>query len=87
MAAPPHQPFIMRLHPSPPLAYRNRIRLTLAEIGGQLLSEVSRELATKDTPEALKKALLEEERKRTLPAPPGPDGARSGGLFRWLKRG
>jgi len=26
----------LQLHPSPPLAYRNRIRLTLAEIGGQL---------------------------------------------------
>ena len=26
----------LQLHPSPPLAYRNRIRLTLAEVGGQL---------------------------------------------------
>ena len=25
----------LQLHPSPPLAYRNRIRLTLAEVGGQ----------------------------------------------------
>ncbi|MGD0888867.1 MAG: 23S rRNA (uracil(1939)-C(5))-methyltransferase RlmD, partial [Acidobacteriaceae bacterium] len=27
---------MLQLHPSPPLAYRNRIRLTLAEIDGQL---------------------------------------------------
>src|ERR1035441_7185672 len=26
----------IHLHPSPPLAYRNRIRLTLAEVEGQL---------------------------------------------------
>ena len=26
----------LQIHPSPPLAYRNRIRLTLAEVDGQL---------------------------------------------------
>ncbi|MFT3916168.1 MAG: Hsp70 family protein [Anaeromyxobacteraceae bacterium] len=45
------------------------------------------ELATRDTPEALKKALAEDERRRVAPAQSGEGGARSGGLFRWLKRG
>jgi len=46
------------------------------------------ELATRDTPEALKKALAEDERKRLAAQPAGTGPARTGGgLFRWLKRG
>jgi molecular chaperone DnaK len=45
------------------------------------------ELATRDTPDALKKALAEDERKRLAAQPPGTGPARPGGLFRWLKRG
>jgi molecular chaperone DnaK len=45
------------------------------------------ELATKDTPEALRKALAEEARKREAAAPAAGAGEKRGGLFRWLKRG
>ena len=34
----------LQIHPSPPLAYRNRIRLTLAEVGGQLRAGYMRSL-------------------------------------------
>ncbi len=36
----------LQLHPSPPLAYRNRIRLTLAEVDGQLRAGYLTQLAT-----------------------------------------
>jgi molecular chaperone DnaK len=49
------------------------------------MSEV--ELATRDTPEGLKKALAEEERKRLAAHPPGAGDRRGGGIFGWLKRG
>jgi molecular chaperone DnaK len=47
------------------------------------------ELATKDTPEALRKALAEEAKKREAPPPPvaGGEGEKRGGIFGWLKRG
>jgi molecular chaperone DnaK len=49
------------------------------------------ELATRDTPESLKRALAEEARKRQDAgegAPPVDEGEeKRGGLFRWLKRG
>jgi molecular chaperone DnaK len=47
------------------------------------------ELATKDTPEALRKALAEEARKReaAAPVPAAVDAEKRGGIFRWLKRG
>ena len=35
----------LQIHPSPPLAYRNRIRLTLAEVDGQLRAGYIRSLA------------------------------------------
>jgi len=47
------------------------------------------ELATKDTPEPLRRALAEEAKKREAAKAPAPggDGERRGGLFAWLKRG
>jgi molecular chaperone DnaK len=46
------------------------------------------QLATKDTPEGLKKALAEEARKReAAQAPAQGEQERRGGIFRWLKRG
>jgi molecular chaperone DnaK len=47
------------------------------------------ELATKDTPEALRKALAEEARKREAaePAPAAGGAEKRGGIFGWLKRG
>jgi molecular chaperone DnaK len=47
------------------------------------------ELATRDTPEALKKALAEDAKRRVAGAPPAAAGEekRGGGLFGWLKRG
>jgi molecular chaperone DnaK len=47
------------------------------------------ELATKDTPEALRKALAEEAKKREAAKPPAGagEGERRGGIFGWLKRG
>jgi len=44
------------------------------------------ELATRDTPEALKRALAEDERRRVLAQPPGGE-ERRGGIFGWFKRG
>jgi len=46
----------LQLHPSPPLAYRNRIRLTLAEVDGQLRAGYLR--ATQDTPETTTLSIL-----------------------------
>jgi molecular chaperone DnaK len=47
------------------------------------------ELATKDTPEALRKALAEEAKRReSAAAPPAAgEGEKRGGIFGWLKRG
>jgi molecular chaperone DnaK len=45
------------------------------------------ELATRDTPEGLKRALAEEERKRIAVSAQGGGERRGGGLFSWLKRG
>src|SRR5512133_3637944 len=46
-------------------------------------------LATKDTPEALRKALAEETKKREAAraAPAGAEPEKRGGIFGWLKRG
>jgi 23S rRNA (uracil1939-C5)-methyltransferase len=43
----------LRLHPSPPLAYRNRIRLTLAEVDGQLRAGYIRKPATAVGPQII----------------------------------
>jgi molecular chaperone DnaK len=47
------------------------------------------ELATKDTPEALRKALAEEAKRReaSQPTASGGEGEKRGGIFGWLKRG
>jgi molecular chaperone DnaK len=45
------------------------------------------DLATRDTPEAMKKALAEEARRRAEGGSPVDDGEKKGGLFGWLKRG
>ena len=47
------------------------------------------ELATKDTPKALREALAEEARRREVAqgGPSAHEAARRGGLFGWLKRG
>ena len=47
------------------------------------------ELATKDTPEALRKALADDARKREAEqgAPAHGEGEKRGGIFGWLKRG
>ncbi len=46
------------------------------------------ELATRDTPESLRRALAEAARQRDADrAPAAGDGAKRGGLFGWLKRG
>jgi molecular chaperone DnaK len=46
------------------------------------------ELATKDTPEALRKALADEARKREERQPAAAAGGpeKRGGIFGWLKR-
>jgi len=47
------------------------------------------ELATRDTPEALKRALAEtaKAREHATAEPPVPEAEKRGGLFGWLKRG
>jgi 23S rRNA (uracil1939-C5)-methyltransferase len=45
LEAPGLAPPTLQLHPSPPLAYRNRIRLTLVEIDGQLRAGYLRSLS------------------------------------------
>jgi molecular chaperone DnaK len=45
------------------------------------------DLATRDTPEGLKKALAEDARRREAAGEPGGAEERRGGIFGWLKRG
>jgi molecular chaperone DnaK len=54
---------------------------------GKGMTEI--DLATRDTPEGLRKALAEEARKRAVGGAPAAaaDAERRGGIFGWLKRG
>jgi molecular chaperone DnaK len=53
---------------------------------GKGMTEI--DLATRDTPEALRKALAEEAKRRAAGGAAGlADGEQRGGIFGWLKRG